>query len=80
MPSPFSGAELKSANKPSALLEMAFSLQASELSVPEETRPNNVTISIDAETGVASVTATLPVAIVLDAAGKPVVTATDYLP
>ena len=80
MLSPFSGAELHSANKPSAFLEMAFSLQASELSVPEETRPNNVTISIDAETGIASVTATLPVAIVLDAAGKPVVTATDYLP
>ena len=80
MPSPFNGADLHSTHKPGGLLEMAFSLQASELSVPEETRPNNVTISIDAETGIASVTATLPVAIVLDAAGKPVVTATDYLP
>ncbi len=80
MPAPISGNDIKSTHKSAALLEVAMSLQSSELSVPEETRPNNVSVTFDAETGTAAVTATLPVTFVLDVDGKPVITATDYLP
>ncbi|AFY54391.1 hypothetical protein Riv7116_1850 [Rivularia sp. PCC 7116] len=80
MPAPFAQTDLNSDNQPAALLELAFQLQASELTVPEETRPNNLTIAIDGEEGTATVTATLPVEFSLDASGKPIVTATDYIP
>jgi hypothetical protein len=80
MPAPLASGDIKSTNQAAGLLELATLLQASELTVPEETRPNNVTIAIDAEAGTASVTATLPVTIVTDGTGKLVVTATDYIP
>ena len=80
MPAPFAQADLESTNQPAALLELAFQLQASELTIPEDTRPNNLTIAIDGEESTATVTATLPVTFALDASGKPVVTATDYIP
>lgn len=80
MPAPFTNTDLKSTNKPAALLEMAFSLQSSELAVPVDTRPNNVAITLDAETQVVTVTATLPFTYTLDSTGKPVITATDYIP
>lgn len=80
MPAPFAQTDLNSDNQPAALLELAFQLQATELTIPEETRPNNLTISVDAEEGTASVTATLPVTFSLDANGQPVLTATDYIP
>lgn len=80
MAAPFSQTDLNSGNQPAALLELAFQLQATELTVPEETRPNNLTISVDAEEGIATVTASLPVTFSLDASGKPVLTATDYIP
>lgn len=74
------GTDIKSTNKPAGLLELAHQLQANELSVPAETRPNNITISYDAEALTATITATLPITFSLDANGKPVATATDYLP
>lgn len=80
MPAPIAGNEILSTHKAAALLELAMSLQSSELTVPEETRPNNVQITFDAETGTASVAATLPVTFAPDATGKPVVTAVDYIP
>ena len=80
MPAPFNQADLESTNQPAALLELAFQLQASELTVPEDTRPNNLTVAIDGEESTATITATLPVTFALDAAGKPVITATDYIP
>lgn len=81
MPAPLDpSTDIKSTNKAAALLELAFSLQASEAAVPEETRPNNITISIDAETGAAAVTATLPVTFTVDNTGKVVVTGVDYIP
>jgi hypothetical protein len=80
MAAPFNPASVKSDNQPAALLEIAFQLQATELSYPEETRPNNVGITIDAEAGTATVTATLPVTFVADATGRPVIVATDYTP
>jgi hypothetical protein len=81
MPSPLiPGTNIKSTNKPAGLLELAHLLQADELAVPADTRPNNVTISYDAEAATATVTATLPITFSLDANGKPVATATDYIP
>jgi hypothetical protein len=74
------GTDIKSTNKVAGLLEIAQLLQAAELAVPEETRPNNVSISIDLETGTASVTATLPVSAVVSSTGTIVVAATDYIP
>lgn len=80
MPAPLAAGEIKSTDKPSALLELAQMVQAAELTVPEETRPNNVTIAIDGETGTATVTATLPVTFTTDSTGKIVVDAVDYIP
>lgn len=80
MPAPFSQTDLSSINQPAALLELATQLQTSELSVPEETRPNNVTITVDADAGTASVAATLPITLSLDTSGQMVVTASDYIP
>lgn len=80
MASPASGADLKSAHKPGLMLEAALSLQQSELATPIETRPNNVTVTIDSEAGAATVTATLPVTVAIDATGKAVIQAVDYIP
>jgi hypothetical protein len=74
------GTDIKSVNKVAGLLEMAQLLQAAELTVPEETRPNNVSISIDLEAGTASITATVPVSTVISPTGTIVVAATDYIP
>ncbi len=80
MPAPFTSTDLKSTNQAAALLELATQLQSSELAVAEEVRPNNVTITIDADAGTASIAATLPTTLSLDTSGKIVVTATDYIP
>ncbi|BDA73064.1 hypothetical protein CAL7716_072300 [Calothrix sp. PCC 7716] len=80
MPAPITGNDIKSTHKSAALLEVAMSLQASEFAVPEETRPNNITVTFDAEARTASVTATLPVTFTADVDGKPVIAATDYIP
>jgi hypothetical protein len=76
---PGTGGEIKASSFPAAFLEMAQSLAASEQAVTP-TAPNNITIAIDLEALTATVTATLPVVPTLDSAGKPVFTATDYLP
>jgi hypothetical protein len=80
MPAPLAAGEIKSVDKPSALLELAQMVQAAELTVPVETRPNNVTITIDGEASTATVTATLPVAFTTDSTGKLVIDAIDYIP
>lgn len=81
MPAPLSaGSDIQATNVAAGLLQIAMLLQQAELTVPEETRPNNVTVSFDAEENTASVTATLPVTFTLDSSGQPVVTATDYIP
>lgn len=81
MPSPLDpAADIKSTNIPAGILELAHQLQAKELLVPADTRPDNITITYDAETSLATVTATLPIVFTLDANGKPVATATDYIP
>ena len=80
MPAPFAQSDLSSTHQAAALLELATQLQSSELAVPEETRPNNVTITVDADAGTASIAATLPITLSLDSSGQMVVTATDYIP
>ena len=80
MPAPFSSSDLNSIHQAAALLELATQLQTSELGVAEEVRPNNVTITVDADAGTASVAATLPITFSLDSSGQLVVTATDYIP
>ena len=79
MPAPFAQTDLSSTHQPAALLELAAQLQASELTVDEATRPNNVTIAIDADAGTASIAATLPITLSLDSSGQVVVTASDYI-
>lgn len=73
------GGELKGSHSPAAFLEMAQLLASAEQAVTP-TPPNNITIAVDLEGLLATVTATLPIVPSLDSAGKPVMTATDYLP
>lgn len=81
MPAPLApGTDIQASNVPAGLLQLAILLQKAEELVPEDTRPNNITVAFDAEENTASVTATLPISITLDGSGQPVVTATDYLP
>lgn len=80
MPSPATGDNLNSTHKPALLLEAALSLQSSELATPIETRPNNVTVTFDSEAGTAALTATLPITVTVDDAGKAVIQAVDYIP
>lgn len=76
---PGTAGEIKGSTFPAAFLEAAQLLASSEQSVTP-TPPNNISISFDLEALTATVTATLPVLPSLDSAGKPVFTATDYLP
>jgi hypothetical protein len=76
---PGTGGEIKASSFPAAFLEMAQFLASSE-QVVTPTAPNNITIAIDLEALTATVAATLPVVPTVDSAGKPVFTATDYLP
>jgi hypothetical protein len=77
MPAPIGN--ISSTHKAAALLEIAASLQESELAVPEASRPNNVSVTLDLEGQTASITATLPVSFALTN-GKIETTATDYIP
>jgi len=70
---------LFSIHKPAALLELALKLQTEELALPAETRPDNISITYDTESGVVTLAATLPTTFSVDADGKLVVTATEYL-
>lgn len=76
---PGASGELKAISYPAAFLELAQIVAAAEQAITP-TAVNNVTIAIDLEGLSATVTATLPVVPSLDSAGKPVFTATDYIP
>lgn len=76
---PGTSGELKATTYPAAFLELAQLLATAEQAI-SPTPVNNVTISVDLEALTATVTATLPVVPTLDSAGKPVFTATDYIP
>lgn len=80
MPSPAAGDDLNSVHKPGLLLEAALSLQASELAIPAETRPNNVTVTFDSEAATATLTATLPISVAVNGTGQAVIQAVDYIP
>jgi len=73
------GGDLKSTNEPAAFFEMAQILHAAEQAVPAETRPNNITITVDFEAATASVAATLPIAATEGGGGAILLTAVDYL-
>jgi len=74
------GGDLKAVNMPAAFLETAQVVAGSEQAVAVNT-PNNVTISMDLEAQIATITAGLPITTTIDATtGKVIVTPTDYLP
>lgn len=73
------GTDIKSTRKPAALLELAHLLQADELAISADNRPDNIAITYDAESGQATISATLPISYTLDTTGRPVATAIDYL-
>jgi hypothetical protein len=73
------GTDIKSVTKPAALLELSHLLQGDELAISEENRPNNVSITYDADALLVTISATIPIAFTLDTNGKPVATAGDYL-
>jgi hypothetical protein len=45
------------------LYEIAREMQEKELSIPEETRPNNTNLAFDLEAGTVAITVTLPITI-----------------
>lgn len=73
------GSTLKTNNYPAAFLELAQIVNAAEQAIVENP-PNNVTLAFDLETQTATVTAALPINSTVDATGKIVFAATDYLP
>lgn len=60
------------------LLEVAGAVQAAELAIPEETRPDNISFTPDTEGGTISISVSLPVTF-SSAGGKISYTAVDYL-
>ena len=77
-----SGSDLKSTNLEAATLEAFYKLQALEkatLALGATPLANNVNIQVNTETLIASIVANLPIAIAVNAAGKPEVTAVVYL-
>lgn len=75
---PGTGGDLKSVTLPAALLEVAQKAQVAEqsLTVPK----NNVTVSINGEGTVATITASIPIAMVPSATtGALQITAVDYI-
>jgi hypothetical protein len=77
--STFIPANIKSTNKPAAVLELSHLLQADEQAISADNRPNNVTITYDGEGTSVTISLTIPVSFALDANGKPTATAIDYL-
>jgi hypothetical protein len=75
----FIPANIKSTNKPAAILELSHLLQADEQAISADNRPNNVTITYDGEGTSVTISLTIPVGFTLDANGKPTATAIDYL-
>lgn len=73
------GGTLNANSKTKAFLEVCQLLQAAELQLPADTRPDNITISYDTEAGTASVTASLPQNTMVSTTGDIRVSAFDYL-
>ena len=73
------GGALKSTDAPSAFVEMAAILAASEKAVvPAEDQPNNIQLTIEQETSSIVVSAVLPITAATAATGEIVIAAVDY--
>ncbi|MDB9374307.1 hypothetical protein [Nodularia sphaerocarpa] len=79
MASPLPAGLIKSTNKPAGLLEISLLLQQDELALPEDTRPDNISVSFDTDAGIATVSASLPITFALSAQGEFVATGVEYL-
>jgi len=80
MPSPLNpGTDIKSVTMPAAIVELSHKLQAKELAIPEDTRPDNITIAYDGDAETVTINGTFPIKYHLDEDGKPVATVTDYI-
>lgn len=71
--------DLKSIDLPAAFLEMAITLSLAEKAIVTDP-PNNVIVALDLENLQASVTASLPITMSVNASGEIVAHAVDYLP
>ncbi|WP_414529117.1 hypothetical protein [Nodularia chucula] len=79
MSSPLPAGLIKSNNKPAGLLEVALLLQKDELALPEDTRPDNVSVSFDTDAQTATISATIPITFELNPQGEFVATGVEYL-
>lgn len=74
------GGDVKSVDTPSLFVEVAQILAAAEKAVtPVDDQPNNVSITVDAETQSVTVSANLPITTSSTTTGEVVIAAVDYL-
>ncbi len=72
--------QAKSTDLPSLLLEIAQILSAAEKAItPEADQPNNIQLTYDNESGVATITGNIPFTATIGAAGVVSLTALDYV-
>lgn len=72
--------QAKSTDLPSLALELSQILSAAEKVItPEADQPNNIQVSYDNESGVATISANIPFVAVIGAAGEVTLTAVDYV-
>lgn len=69
----------KSTDLPSLVMEIGQILSSKEKTVPEADRPNNIQVSIDDESGVATITANIPFTAAIGPDGEVTLTALDYV-
>ena len=73
----FSTTPLVSGTLEGGFLELATLLQKAE--VADSAAPNNIQLNINTDTGVASITASIPVSLDTDASGNTSLTAVEYV-
>jgi hypothetical protein len=62
------------------LWEVALQVQLAELTIPVETRPNNIQVNVDTEGQTVSVTFSVPAQFTVSSSGALVATPVAYLP
>jgi len=77
---PGTGGDLKSTSIEAAFVELAQLLQAAEAGNTEPDSENFLSLTYDTEAGNAVISASMPISLSVDAAGKTVITATPYIP
>ena len=75
---PGTGGSLVSTNIPAAFAEMSLLLVQAELAVNADARPDNITMTSDADAGTMTINATLPISTSLNSSGQTLTSATDY--